>query len=52
MRIWPASLSAKGQTKGSWAGVVCPAGCIDKAGRIVTRLTVSYWRDLKQINYV
>lgn len=38
MRIWPASLSAKGQTKGSWAGVVCPAGCIDKAGRVVPSL--------------
>ena len=38
MRIWPASLSAKGQTKGSLAGVVCPAGCIDKAGRVVPGL--------------
>lgn len=28
------------------------AGCIDNAGRIVPRLTVSYWCHLKRINYV
>lgn len=26
------------KTKGNWAGVVCPAGCIDNAGRIVSGL--------------
>lgn len=51
MRIWPASLSAKGQTKGSLAGVVCPAGCIDKAGRIAPGLPFLIGV-IKRIDYV
>lgn len=51
MRIWPASLSAKGQTKGSWAGVVCPAGSIDNAGRIVPGLPFLIGV-IKRIDYV
>lgn len=40
------------KTKGNRAGVVCPASRVDNAGRIVPRLTVSYWCNLKRINYV
>lgn len=32
MRIWPRSFEAKGQTKGNWAGVVCPASRVDNGG--------------------
>lgn len=31
------------KTKGNWAGVVCPAGCIDNAGRAPCYPPVSYW---------
>lgn len=54
-RMYVFGLVRSGQrdkTKGNRAGVVRPAGCIDNAGRIVPRLTVSYWCNLKRINYV
>lgn len=34
MRIWPASLSAKGQIQINWRACGRSAGCIDNAGRI------------------
>lgn len=40
------------KTKGNLAGVVRSAGRFDNGGRIVPRLTVSYWCHLKRINYV
>nr|DAH93312.1 MAG TPA: hypothetical protein [Caudoviricetes sp.] len=42
----------KGTIQWRRAGVVCPASRVDNAGRIVPRLTVSYWCNLKRINYV
>lgn len=35
MRIWPASLSAKGPIQINWRACGRSAGCIDNAGRIV-----------------
>lgn len=38
MRIWPASLSAKGQIQINWRACGRSAGCIDNASRVVPGL--------------
>lgn len=38
MRIWPASLSAKGQIQINWRACGRSAGYIDNAGRVVPGL--------------
>lgn len=51
MRIWPASLSAKGLIQGNRGACGRAVGCIDKAGRIVP-VSRFLLVPLKRIDYV
>lgn len=47
MRIWPASLSAKGPIQINWRACGRSAGCIDNAGRVAC-IPIFYWLNLKK----